>query len=140
MSIYNHRYLPPPVLEVLNSRSVETAKRAALLTSALTWLLENLPMAALPVALAPAALLLKALVPLLGMIGTFVAWSWKATVTFDRGNGVVLSATWVLPIVLVPGTWEDGNATRTGIPPPCENIDEDMGSGTVAGLSRSRDT
>ena len=39
--------------------------------------------------------------------------------SFDRGNGVVLSATWVLPIVLVPGTWEDGEMPPPApVPPP----------------------
>lgn len=122
------RYLPPPVLHVLNCRTIETAKRAALLTSAFTWLLQNLPLASLPAPLAPAALLLKALVPLLGMIGTFISWGWKATVSFDRGNGVVLSATWLLPIVLIPGTWEDGDASP---PPPGIGIES-----SVAGPSR----
>ncbi|EJC98681.1 uncharacterized protein FOMMEDRAFT_161512 [Fomitiporia mediterranea MF3/22] len=106
-------YLPPPVLHVLSNRTIETAKRAALLTAALTWLLENLPIATLPPVLAPAALLLRALVPLLGMIGAFISWGWKATITFDKGNGVVLSATWLLPIVLVPGTWEDNEVPPT---------------------------
>ncbi|KAL5519571.1 hypothetical protein ACEPAH_1254 [Sanghuangporus vaninii] len=118
-------YLPPPVLHVLNGRTIETAKRAALLTGALTWLVDNLPLSSLPPVLAPAVLLLKALIPLLGMIGSFVAWSWKATVSFDRGNGVVLSATWVLPIVLVPGTWEDGEVPPPApVPPPKMNADE----------------
>ncbi|OCB87061.1 hypothetical protein A7U60_g5796 [Sanghuangporus baumii] len=119
-------YLPPPVLHVLNGRTIETAKRAALLTGALTWLVDNLPLSSLPPVLAPAVLLLKALIPLLGMIGSFVAWSWKATVSFDRGNGVVLSATWVLPIVLVPGTWENGEVPP---PPPKTNADEARSTG-----------
>ncbi|KAL5494640.1 hypothetical protein ACEPAI_101 [Sanghuangporus weigelae] len=129
-------YLPPPVLHVLNGRTIETAKRAALLTGALTWLVNNLPLSSLPPVLAPAVLLLKALIPLLGMIGSFVAWSWKATVSFDRGNGVVLSATWVLPIVLVPGTWEDGEVPPpASVPPPMTNADEARSTGME--LSRS---
>lgn len=59
-----------------------------------------------------------------------MAWSWGAIKTFDKGehnqtsrlawmtsahsaqlcyvgNGVVLTATWLLPVALIPGTWED---------------------------------
>ncbi|PAV22844.1 hypothetical protein PNOK_0280100 [Pyrrhoderma noxium] len=100
-------YLPPPVLEVLNSRSLEAAKRTALISSALTWMVENIPLSLLPPPLAPAALLLKGLIPVVGAIGTFIAWSWKAIVMFDRGRGVVLSASWVMPIVLAPSAWDE---------------------------------
>jgi hypothetical protein len=134
LAISISRYLPPPVLVVLNNQSVEAAKRAAILTSALTWLLSNLPLASLPAALAPAALLLRALVPLLGAIGTFISWSWKAVVTFDKGNGVILSATWLLPIVLVPGTWEDDEMPA---PPPDVSGGRVQSSTITSGPSRT---
>ena len=40
--------------------------------------------------------------------------------TFDKGNGVILSATWLMPIVLVPGTWEDeeGASAPESVEPP----------------------
>ncbi|KAH8111852.1 hypothetical protein DFH11DRAFT_1690128 [Phellopilus nigrolimitatus] len=122
-------YLPPPVLQVLNNKSLEAAKRAAIITSALKWLLDHLPLTLLPLPLRPAATLLTGLVPLLGAIGTFIAWSWRAIGTFDKGHGVVLSATWLMPVILIPGTWEDDELPRSGqdprpdpIPAPTQNL------------------
>ena len=100
-------YLPPPVLVVLNSKQFEAAKQAALITTALKWLLDHLPLDVLPLQLRPAAALLRSLVPVIGYIGSFIGWSWSAVCSFDRGQGVVLSATWLLPIALIPGTWEE---------------------------------
>lgn len=100
-------FLPPPVLKTLNRASLETAKRAALLTTALKWLLGHIPLSALPPPARPAAALLTRLVPLLGALGTFIAWGWGAVRSFDKGNGVVLCATWLMPVALIPGTWED---------------------------------
>ena len=45
--LYN-RYLPPPVMRVLNDKSLEAAKRAAIITAALTWLVSHLPTTMLP--------------------------------------------------------------------------------------------
>ena len=101
------RYLPPPVLMILNNKSIEAAKRAAIITTALKWLLDHLPLDVLPLQLRPAAALLRSLVPVIGYIGSFIGWSWSAVCSFDRGQGVVLSATWLLPIALIPGTWEE---------------------------------
>lgn len=103
------RYLPPPVLRVLNSKSMEAAKRATIITTALKWLLDHIPTTFLPVQVRPAATLLKRLVPLLGYIGAFIAWSWGAIRTFDRGYGVILSATWLLPVALIPGAWDESD-------------------------------
>lgn len=107
------RYLPPPVLRVLNNKSTEAAKRAALLTTALKWLLDHIPLNLLPPQVRPAATLLRTLVPLLGYIGSFVAWSWSAVRTFDKGHGAILSATWLLPVALIPGSWDE-NELPTG--------------------------
>ena len=38
-----HRYLPTPVLDVLSDNQVEVAKRAAMITTALKWILDHLP-------------------------------------------------------------------------------------------------
>ncbi|KAI9596162.1 hypothetical protein BDF19DRAFT_439833 [Syncephalis fuscata] len=45
--------------------------------------------------------------PFVNMIATFVAMQFTIIKTADRGNGIILVATWVLPIVLVPKPWED---------------------------------
>ncbi|KAF6755082.1 hypothetical protein DFP72DRAFT_1045615 [Ephemerocybe angulata] len=98
-------YLPPPAMLVLSDKTIEAQKRAALLTSALTWFFNNIPLDILPLPLQPTVLLLRRLAPYLGYIGTFIAWSWSTVKSYDLGNGVILSATWLLPIALVPGTW-----------------------------------
>ncbi|KAG1751546.1 uncharacterized protein EDB91DRAFT_1105997 [Suillus paluster] len=99
-------YLPPPVLDVLNNKQFEAAKRAAMITAALKWLLDHLPISLMPPQLRVPMSFLRRLVPYLGYIGAFIAWSWSAVKVFDKGYGVVLTATWLLPIALIPGTWE----------------------------------
>ncbi|KAG2129830.1 uncharacterized protein EDB93DRAFT_1256106 [Suillus bovinus] len=99
-------YLPPPVLDALNDKQLEAAKRAAMITTALKWLLDHLPISLMPPQLRTSMSILRRLVPYLGYIGGFIAWSWSAVKVFDKGYGVVLTATWLLPIALIPGTWE----------------------------------
>ncbi|KAG1816094.1 uncharacterized protein BJ212DRAFT_1356368 [Suillus subaureus] len=99
-------YLPPPVLDALNDKQLEAAKRAALITTALKWLLDHLPISLMPPQLRTPMSFLRRLVPYLGYIGGFIAWSWSAVKVFDKGYGIVLTATWLLPIALIPGTWE----------------------------------
>lgn len=99
-------YLPPPVLDALNDKQLEAAKRAAMITAALKWLLDHLPISVMPPQLRTSMYFLRRLVPYLGYIGGFIAWSWSAVKVFDKGYGVVLTATWLLPIALIPGTWE----------------------------------
>lgn len=99
-------YLPPPVLDALNDKQLEAAKRAAMITTALKWLLDHLPISLMPPQLRAPMSFLRRLVPYLGYIGGFIAWSWSAVKVFDKGYGVVLTATWLLPIALIPGTWE----------------------------------
>ncbi|KAI0374363.1 hypothetical protein BV20DRAFT_916547, partial [Pilatotrama ljubarskyi] len=105
-------WLPPPIMNLLNDKEIEAAKLGAMLTTALQWLLNNVPDSALPSTLRPALALVKSLVPYLGYIGGFVAWSWGAIRGFDIGNGVTLTATWLLPIALIPGTWEDSDVPQ----------------------------
>ncbi|KAF9241595.1 hypothetical protein BU15DRAFT_44762 [Melanogaster broomeanus] len=117
-------YLPPPVLDILNNKQLEAAKRAAMITAALKWLMDHLPMPLLPPQMRPAVAILRRLVPYLGYIGGFIAWSWSAIKSFDKGNvvvgyGVVLTATWLLPFAVIPGTWEvDDLATVDMDPQP----------------------
>ncbi|KAF8878848.1 hypothetical protein BD779DRAFT_1553501 [Infundibulicybe gibba] len=100
-------YLPPPILLVLSDKQLEAAKRAALITTALTWFFSHLPISSLPMPLQPALLLLQRLIPYVGYIGTFISWSWSSIKSYDKGFGVILSATWILPVALLPGTWEE---------------------------------
>ncbi|KAI0275274.1 hypothetical protein BC834DRAFT_41667 [Gloeopeniophorella convolvens] len=105
-------YLPPPVLDVLNNKRLEAAKRAAILTTALQWLLGHVPLTVVPPQFRPGLLIAQRLVPYLGYIGGFVAWSWGAMRSFDKGCGIVLTATWLLPVALIPGTWEANEAAE----------------------------
>ncbi|KAH9950920.1 hypothetical protein B0H21DRAFT_408578 [Amylocystis lapponica] len=114
-------YLPPPVLAILDNSRTEASKRAAVLTTALTWLLNHVPETALPPQLRPALQLLKGLIPYLAYIGGFVAWTWGAIIRFDKGNGVILTATWLLPVALIPGTWEEYDVPKSGSPVPTED-------------------
>ncbi|KAJ6531248.1 hypothetical protein B0H19DRAFT_1190947 [Mycena capillaripes] len=98
-------YLPPPVLAILDDQSVVAAQQTTMITAALTWFFTNLPVSAFPPPLQPAMILLQRLVPLVSYLGTFISWSWGTIRGFDRGHGVILTATWLLPIALIPSTW-----------------------------------
>ncbi|EPQ60301.1 hypothetical protein GLOTRDRAFT_67779 [Gloeophyllum trabeum ATCC 11539] len=102
-------YLPPPVLAVLSNQELTAAKRAAMFTTALKWLCDHIPVSLLPLQLRPAAILVRRLIPYVGYIGGFVAWSWSAVKSYDKGNGVVLTATWLLSVAVIPSTWEPNN-------------------------------
>ncbi|KAF9064158.1 hypothetical protein BDP27DRAFT_1450868 [Rhodocollybia butyracea] len=98
-------FLPPPMMNVLNEREVDIVKRAALLSSALAWLFANIPTMVFPAPLQPLVLLLKKIVPYLSYIGTFISCSWGVVKGYDSGYGVILNATWLLPVALIPSTW-----------------------------------
>lgn len=84
--LFIYSYLPPPVLVILSDKTLEATKRAAMITAALTWIFNNLPVNALPPAVRPAAILLQRIVPYLGYIGTFIAWSWSTIKSYDVGG------------------------------------------------------
>ncbi|KAK2461062.1 hypothetical protein APHAL10511_006909 [Amanita phalloides] len=104
-------YIPPRVLDALDSTSVETSRRAALLTAALTWFFTNFPVNVLPIPVRPVIIILQGLVPYLGYLGGILSWSWGSIKSYDEGYGIILTATWVMPIALIPSTW---------VPPPSE--------------------
>lgn len=86
---YVFRYLPPPVLDILSDKTLEATKRAAMITTALTWFFNNLPIDSLPPQVRPAALLLQRLAPYLGYIGTFISWSWSTIKSYDIGAPLI---------------------------------------------------
>ncbi|EKM79720.1 hypothetical protein AGABI1DRAFT_127406 [Agaricus bisporus var. burnettii JB137-S8] len=98
-------FLPPPVLDILNDRQLEAARRTVMITTALTWFFNNLPIDSLPPPLRPTLLLIKHIAPYLSYIGTFISWSWGTMASYDQGCGITLTATWILPFALIPGTW-----------------------------------
>jgi len=102
-------YLPPPVMAQLNGTSLKATARAAMLTTALKWLLDKIPLMLIPVQFRPAVKMLKKLSPVVGYVGVFIAWSWDRVRSLDKGNGVVLTATWLLPVALLPMSWDAGD-------------------------------
>ncbi|KAH8832748.1 hypothetical protein DL96DRAFT_1811336 [Flagelloscypha sp. PMI_526] len=93
-------YLPPPVMAILNEEQLNAVKFASIITTALTWFFSHIPISSMPLALQPALLVLKTIAPYLSYIGTFITWSWGEIQSFDKGHGVILSATWILPVNL----------------------------------------
>jgi hypothetical protein len=77
------------VLAILSDKTLEATKRAAMITTALTWFFNNLPVTALPPPLQPAALLLQRIAPYLGYIGTFISWSWSTIKGYDIGMSLL---------------------------------------------------
>lgn len=73
------------MLDALNDKQLEAAKRAAMITAALKWLLDHLPISVMPPQLRTSMNFLRRLVPYLGYIGGFIAWSWSAVKVFDKG-------------------------------------------------------
>jgi len=129
-------YLPPPVMEKLGSTNVKATARAAMITTALKWFLDRLPMAMVPPTFKPTVALLKRLSPLIGYIGVFISWSWARITTYDDGNGVVLTATWLLPVALIPSSWDAGDIHGSSTRPLDE--DEQGGASTPQASQKPR--
>jgi hypothetical protein len=142
-------YLPPPVMAKLDGTSVKASARAAMITTALKWLLDKIPMMLVPPQLRPAVKMLKQISPVVSYIGVFIAWSWDRVRACDEGscklalffvirrknnecttillgNGVVLTATWLLPVALLPMTWDAGEIYGPRLPPKPEEIEAEM--------------
>lgn len=113
-------YLPPPVMERLDSRQLKVVQRAAMVTTALQWFLNKVPLKILPANLRMPAKMLRRLSPFVGYVGMFIAWSWSRIQSYDLGNGVVLSATWLLPVALIPMPWDAGDIFGPHKRPPEE--------------------
>lgn len=79
-------YLPPPVMHKLNGMSLKASARAAMLTTALKWLLDKIPLMVIPVQFRPAVKMLKTLSPIVGYVGVFIAWSWDRIKSLDEGE------------------------------------------------------
>lgn len=55
----------------------------------------------------PAALAISAgISPVIGYIASFVQFSWDELKKLDKGNGIILTATWILPIATIPRTYK----------------------------------
>jgi hypothetical protein len=82
-------YLPPPVMARLDGTSLEATARAAMLSTALKWLLDKIPLMLVPVQFQPAVIMLMTLSPVVGYVGVFIAWSWDRVKSLDEGVSYV---------------------------------------------------
>ncbi|KAG5642173.1 hypothetical protein DXG03_003534 [Asterophora parasitica] len=128
-------YLPPPVMATLDSNQLKATQRAAMITTALQWFLRRVPTIMLPPPIKPAVVLLRRLAPILSYIGVFIAWSWTRISASDKGNGVVLTATWLLPVALIPMAWDAGDihGPRNRPPTPKEEAPPEDAAGAAQG-------
>ncbi|KAL9939988.1 hypothetical protein V8E36_000693 [Tilletia maclaganii] len=99
-------WLPPPAMVYLSEELGDADKIAKVLSTVLTFLITHIPVAIIPAPLLPLVTVLQAIAPLTGYIATFIAWSWTFIKSLDKGNGVVLSATWILPVAMIPRAWD----------------------------------
>lgn len=81
-------------MKILDDKTLEAQKRAALITSALTWFFNNIPVDMLPLPLQPTVMLFQRLAPYLGYIGTFIAWSWGTVKSYDVGESSFRFLSW----------------------------------------------
>ncbi|GAA6019006.1 hypothetical protein JCM11491_002487 [Sporobolomyces phaffii] len=58
--------------------------------------------------------LLQSLLPVLSAIVSAVTWYWKTMKKMDHGEGIILSATWVLPVAVVPRPLRRKTVEQTG--------------------------
>ena len=73
------------MLDVLNKNRGATARRAAIITETLKRLLGHFVFF-MPPQYRIGVLVAQELLPYLGYIGAFVAWSWSAMKCFDKGT------------------------------------------------------
>ncbi|KAG0266492.1 hypothetical protein DFQ27_009698 [Actinomortierella ambigua] len=59
---------------------------------------------------------LAALAPLTKIISAWVGFQWAVIKAEDEGKGVVLSATWILPVALAPRSWDHLNTANDSSP------------------------
>ncbi|KAN0060932.1 hypothetical protein ACQY0O_006666 [Thecaphora frezii] len=124
-------YLPEAILGQLDGDVDEAEKIANLVNKCLNYILNNIP-ADLPAPLTTVITILKAIAPVTGYVSTFIGWSWDTIKSFDKGQGVVLSATWILPVALIPRSWDapvaasvpaSPKAPTVGLPGEASEID-----------------
>ncbi|KZT51042.1 hypothetical protein CALCODRAFT_504039 [Calocera cornea HHB12733] len=108
-------YLPPPVLIALNDKHLTAAKRSAMLFASLQWIVMKLPTRGLPPQAVVTVKIVRTLLPVLATLGTAISAAWAGIRSFDRGMGVKLSATWLMPLVMIPSAWEEADDFPLGM-------------------------
>jgi len=56
------------------------------------------------------------------------------------GNGVVLTATWLLPVALLPMTWDAGEIYGPRLPPKPDEIEADMAKDKSKSTGKDEET
>ena len=72
--------------DALNNKRLEAAKRAAIITPALQWCLGLVPLTVVPPQFRVEVSIAKRLAPWLGYGGAFMARSWGAMSSFEKGT------------------------------------------------------
>ena len=66
-----------------------------MLTTALKWVLDKIPLMLIPVQFRPAVKMLKTLSPIVSYVGVFIAWSWDRIKSLDEGECLTSQVTCV---------------------------------------------
>ncbi|BGP15109.1 hypothetical protein JCM10213v2_003064 [Rhodosporidiobolus nylandii] len=105
-------FLPEEVFLKLGNDIEPVASALQSLAAGLALVASNLPAALLAL---PGGALLKSLLPVISAIVAALSWYWKTVKSKDHGEGVILAATWVLPMAAVPRTLRWERWEKTGI-------------------------
>lgn len=101
-------YLPKPVMDKLGdgTKSAQDIARTINDNLQLIFAAASRLSAILPPQLAAILAILKAIAPITSAISSFIGWTWSSLKEYDKGQGICLSATWILPIALVPRSFD----------------------------------
>lgn len=103
-------YFPHPVLQRLNPSIQKEIAIIQQIATVLSFAISHLP-SFIPIP--PTTLLiLKGLAPVIGYIASFMGWAWNGIESKDQGKGIILSATWLCPVALVPRSWDAPDAPK----------------------------
>ncbi|KAK4704653.1 hypothetical protein P7C70_g1549, partial [Phenoliferia sp. Uapishka_3] len=71
------------------------------------------------------------------MICSFVVWSWTSLKGDDHGDGIILAATWILPVALIPRPLDRTKfpAPSSVTPPPAVTVSPATAAKMVAALA-----
>jgi hypothetical protein len=69
----------------LDDKSVAASKKVAMLTTALQWLFNKLPMAVVPLQFRPGVMVAKRFLPYVGYIGAAIVYGWGSISGYDKG-------------------------------------------------------
>ncbi|CAO1630566.1 unnamed protein product [Jaminaea pallidilutea] len=126
-------FIPPPVMDHLAKDTQEAEHVASSISKMLTTILSAAAkFPGLPAPLQAVVAVLQAISPVTQYISTYIGWSWDELKTYDKGQGICLSATWILPVALIPRSWDAPTAPADtngdGLPDGAPKRPEDDGN------------